>query len=479
MAVGAPAWERRYGRKVLATDILIVFASVFGAQYLRFGFAAEELEVAITDRFDLGITYTLLSLALSVGWLLLLSVWDTRDRKVIGVGAEEYKRVISSTLFAFGLFAIVAFASRAQIGRGYLLIALPVGLVLLTLSRWLWRKRLHRQRQRHKNIYRTLIVGERESSAHIAREISKNRYAGFGLLGAVTEQGTNAELVPGLPVLASYDGLLEAVDQHNVDLLIMTSSDSIEPERMRRIGWELESRNVDLIVTVALTDIAGPRIHTRPISGLPLIHVEHPAFTGRKLFLKRLFDLIVGGTALVVVSPLLMIIAVLIRADSRGPVFFKQRRIGYQGQEFSMLKFRSMVVDAEDQLPGLLDQNEGSGLLFKIKRDPRVTKMGTILRKYSLDELPQLINVMKGEMSLVGPRPSLPREVSGYEAWVRRRLLVKPGITGLWQVSGRSNLSWEDSTRLDLYYVENWSMTGDLLILSKTVRAVLGSEGAY
>lgn len=225
-----------------------MFASVFGAQYLRFGFAAEELEVPLTDRVDLGITYSLLSLALSAGWLAFLSIWDTRDRKVIGVGAEEYKRVISSTLFAFGLFAIVAFASRAQIGRGYLLIALPVGLVLLTFSRWLWRKRLHRQRQRHKNIYRTLIVGERESSAHIAREISKNRYAGFGLLGAVTEQGTNQELLPGLPVLASYDGLLEAVDRLNIDTLIMTSSDSIEPARMRRIGWELESRQVDLIV---------------------------------------------------------------------------------------------------------------------------------------------------------------------------------------------------------------------------------------
>lgn len=460
MGLSVPAWERRYGRKLLVTDTVIVLASVFGAQFLRFGISEQDLAVALTSRTEFAISYSLLSLALALGWLAILAIGDSRNPKIFGVGPVEYKRVISLTLLAFGLFAIIAYSTRAQLGRGYLFIALPAGLILLLISRWFWRKRLHRQRQRHRNIYRTLIVGERAKSAHVAREISKNRYAGFGVLGAVTERGTNEELLPGLPVVASYDELLSTVDKLRIDTLIMTSSDSIDPERMRRIGWELEARKVDLVVAAALTDIAGPRIHMRPVSGLPLIHVEYPQFTGRKQFAKRMLDLLGSALLLLLLSPVFLTIALIVRGDSPGPAFFKQRRVGMDGREFFMLKFRSMVTDAEDQLPGLLDQSEGNGFLFKLKRDPRVTRVGSVLRKYSLDELPQLVNVLKGDMSLVGPRPPLPSEVENYEAWVHRRLLVKPGITGLWQVSGRSDLSWEDSVRLDLYYVENWSLVG-------------------
>ena len=479
MDVSAPAWERRYGLKVSCTDLIIVFVAVFGAQFLRFGLRTEDVDVAIIDRTEVVVAYSLISLALALGWFITLGIGESRDPKVFGIGPVEYKRVVGLTFFTFGLYAIIAFSLRAQVGRGYLLIALPVGLVLLLLSRWLWRKRLHRQRRRHRNIYRALVVGEREKSAHVARQIARNRHAGFGLLGAVTELGSNQELLPGLPVVASYDDLLEAVDRLKVDTLIMTSPDSIAPERMRRIGWELEARNVDLIVTVALTDIAGPRIHTTPISGLPLIHVEHPKFSGRKQFAKRVFDLLGSSCLLIFLSPVLLAIALWVRVDSRGPVFFSQHRVGQGGRSFRMLKFRSMVVDAEDQLNGLLDRSEGNGVLFKIKNDPRVTRAGAFLRKHSLDELPQLFNVFRGDMSLVGPRPPLPSEVASYEDWVHRRLMVKPGITGLWQVSGRSELSWGDSVRLDLYYVENWSMIGDLAILWKTVREVLKPEGAY
>lgn len=479
MGVRVPGWERRYSRKLLATDSAVVLASVFGAQYLRFGFAMEELQIPVTSRVEFQLTYSLLSAALSLGWLAALATGDTRNPKVFGVGPTEYKRVTNVTLLVFGLYAIIAFSFKIEIGRGYLLIALPTGLFLLLLSRLIWRKRLHRQRQRHLNIYRTLIVGERAKSAHVATEISKNRYAGFGLLGAVTESGSNTDLVPGLPVVAGYDGILQAVDDLSIDTLIMTSSDSINPEQMRHLGWELEARSVDLVVAAALTDVAGPRIHSRPVSGLPLIHVEYPQFAGRKQFTKRTFDLLGSTGLLILLSPLLLVVALIVRSDSPGPIFFTQKRIGLRGREFSMLKFRSMVVDAEDQLPGLLDQSEGNGTLFKIKNDPRVTRVGATLRKYSLDELPQLINVFKGDMSLVGPRPPLLREVDTYEEWVHRRLLVKPGITGLWQVSGRSNLSWEDSVRLDLYYVENWSMTADLVILWRTVRTVTRPEGAY
>lgn len=475
--VRAVTWERKFQRTLMSSDALIVFSSVFGAQFLRFGNIDAEVEIPVAGKMAFAITYTLLSVAISLSWLLALS--KSRDPKVFGVGPLEYKRVIHATLLTFGLFAILSFGFRAQVGRGYLLIALPVGLFLLVLTRRLWRKMLHRRRREQRSMYRTLIVGERRNSAHIAREITRNYYAGFGLVGAVTQHGAGEELLPGLPIVCCYDGLLQAVDELAVDTLIMTSADSIEPSELRHIGWELAERGADLIMTFALTDIAAPRMHTRPISGLPLIHVEHPEFTGRKQHAKRIMDVAFSGIGLAALTPLMLLIAALVRIDSRGPALFKQRRVGQQGREFFMLKFRSMVVDAEAQLPELLANSDGSGLLFKMKRDPRVTRVGRFLRKYSLDELPQLINVLRGEMSLVGPRPPLPSEVESYERWVHRRLLVKPGITGLWQVSGRSDLPWEESVRLDLYYVENWSMIGDLIILWRTLRTVLKHDGAY
>lgn len=479
MGVAAPRWERRYSLKLLSTDFVIVFMSVFGAAYLRFGISSEELQIPLTERTRFAIDYTLLSAILCLVWLFALHLFDTRDEKIFGTGPSEYKRIINATLTSFGLFAIVAFTFQMQIGRGYLMIALPTGLFLLLATRWMWRKRLHRQRGRGLNTYRTLIVGERNKILHVAENIRRDAYVGFDLLGAVTEHGSNHELLPNIPVIAGYAGLLGAVDSEQADTVIITGADTITPEELRRIGWELETRRVDLIVAPSLTDIAGPRIHARPVSGLPLIHVEYPRFTGRKYFMKRFSDLVLSSALLVLLSPILLVLALIVKFGSKGPIIFRQRRVGLQGREFNMLKFRSMVVDAEDQLPGLLDRTEGNGVLFKMKNDPRITRAGRWMRKYSMDELPQLVNVFKGDMSLIGPRPPLPREVETYEEWVHRRLLVKPGITGLWQVSGRSELSWEDSIRLDLYYVENWSMTGDLLILWKTVRTVLRPEGAY
>jgi exopolysaccharide biosynthesis polyprenyl glycosylphosphotransferase len=212
---------------------------------------------------------------------------------------------------------------------------------------------------------------------------------------------------------------------------------------------------------------------------LPLIHVTTPTLEGGQRVAKRLFDVCASGVLIVLATPLMAAIALAIKLASPGPVLFKQERVGIQGAHFKMLKFRSMVIDAEQRLSELEHRNEGSGVLFKIKDDPRITPIGKLLRKYSLDELPQLFNVFAGSMSLVGPRPPLPKEVEGYEKDVRRRLLVKPGLTGLWQVSGRSNLSWQDSVRLDLYYVENWSLAGDVVILLKTARAVFHTTGAY
>lgn len=478
-AKSTPAWEKRYSRKILTTDIAIVITSVFFSQWLRYGSLLTELQVSRSDRNAFDIYYTEISIAIIIVWLIALAVSGSRAPQAFGTGPTEYKRVINSTFFIFGGFAIIAYLVQAPIARGYLSFALPIGLVLLLLSRWLWRKRLHRQRKRGKNVYRTLVLGERSKSEHVAQQIMRSHFNGLWIVGAITEHGSRLNLIRDVEVVGGYDDILDAIDQTDADTLVLTSSDALSPTHIRQLGWELESRNVNLIAAASLTDIAGPRIHMRPVQGLPLMHIDYPRFQGWRRVTKRFFDLTVSSIALIVFSPLFIVLAALIKRDSKGPVLFMQERIGLDGRPFRMFKFRSMVADAENYLPNLLNQSEGSGVLFKIREDPRITRLGRLIRKYSLDELPQLGNVFLGHMSLVGPRPPLPSEVNQYDEWTERRLLVPPGITGLWQVSGRSDLSWEDSVRLDLYYVENWSLVGDVMILLRTFRAVLKPVGAY
>ncbi len=332
---------------------------------------------------------------------------------------------------------------------------------------------------------RLLLLGGPSAVEHLAVSLRRAKFAGYLPVAAYTpgaQVGAEPTSLSGLPVLghqADVSSIIEAIKDCDADAVAVSAGVQLHPQILRHLGWELAARNTALIMAPALTDIAGPRIHTQQVAGLPLIHVTTPTLEGGQRVAKRLFDILVSGLLIFLTLPLMAAIALWVKLDSRGPALFRQERVGMEGQPFTMLKFRSMVVAAEDLLSDLAKHNEGNGVLFKMKQDPRVTKAGRVLRKFSLDELPQLFNIFVGEMSLVGPRPPLPREVAVYEHDVRRRLLVKPGLTGLWQVSGRSNLSWQDSVRLDLYYVENWSLTGDLLILLRTVRAVFRSTGAY
>jgi exopolysaccharide biosynthesis polyprenyl glycosylphosphotransferase len=474
-------WERAYAARLFVTDLLIVIVTVIGAQVLSFGLADRRVYVDEEARFlTFSVGYTLVSVIVVVAWMLSLGFYATRDRKITGSGSTEYKRIIDATLRLFGLFAIVVFLLKAEVGRGYLLIALPSGLILLLFGRWMWRHWLVRKRRAGGYAHRALLLGNREKSEHVAASIQRDSTAELRVIGALTRQGSvERTLTSGIPVLGRFEDILDAVDSSAADTVILTGADAIGPQVMRRLGWDLEARGVRLIVAPALTDIAGPRIHARPVAGLPLIHVDFPTFEGRRHSAKRAFDIIASGLGLVLLSPVFLVLTILVRRDSPGPAFFRQERVGLNGKRFAMHKFRSMVTDAEAQLHTLLDQSDGNGVLFKLKQDPRVTKVGGVLRRYSLDELPQLIDVFRGDMSLVGPRPPLAHEVEQYDDWSHRRLLVKPGITGLWQVSGRSELSWEDSVRLDLYYVENWSLTGDIIILWRTVKAVVRPVGAY
>lgn len=473
-------WQRDYARRLFFTDLAVVSVAIFGSQLFWFGTRRAELRIPIDQVADFTIGYSLISLGLVALWMFALGFYATRDRTIIGSGSIEYKRIVDATMRLFGTTAIAVFLLKVDLARGYFLSALPLGLLFILIGRWLWRQWLIARRYEGRYVHRALVVGEREKSMHVAVSIRRDPAAGLYVVGALTENGSvDQDLVDGVVVLGDFTQVLVAIDELQIDTLIFTGADSFGPRRLRELGWELESRKVDLIMAPALTDVAGPRIHSRPVAGLPLIQVDFPTFEGAKHGAKRAFDVIASGIGLVLLSPVLLCIVIAVRRDSEGPALFRQDRVGLNGEAFRMIKFRSMVVDAEAQLPSLLDQSDGNGMLFKLKADPRVTKVGAVLRRYSLDELPQLINVFRGDMALVGPRPPLVTEVEEYDGWAQRRLLVKPGITGLWQVSGRSDLSWEDSIRLDLYYVENWSPTGDVVILYRTIRAITRSSGAY
>lgn len=471
-------WRAKKARILRIVDAFVVTWAVTGAYVVRFGLEPN------AEGSGLDLAYVWFSIILVLAWWLMLGAWNSRQSRILGSGPDEYKRVAAASLWLFGLIAIVSYVLRIDTARGYVGIALPVGLLGLLLGRWLLRQHLSVDRLKGSSMHRLLLIGGPSAVAHLDSSLKGAQHAGYEPIAAYTPGTHPAEPIgsSSLPVLGHKPdtaSILQAIDQCRADAVAVSAGVQLHPQTLRHLGWELAARNVGLIMAPALTDIAGPRIHTQQVAGLPLIHVTTPTLEGGQRVAKRLFDVVVSCVLIIVTLPLMAILAAAVKLDSPGPVLFRQNRVGMGGAEFAMLKFRSMVVDAEQQLAKLADRNEGNGVLFKIRNDPRITRSGRFLRKYSLDELPQLFNIFAGSMSLVGPRPPLPQEVAGYEHDVRRRLLVKPGLTGLWQVSGRSNLSWQDSVRLDLYYVENWSLAGDLVIILRTVRAVFHSTGAY
>ena len=474
-------WARSYARRLALTDFAAIGLAVALAQVVSFGFRSADVVTDSPD--DLSLSYSIISIVLGLAWMAMLLLYATRDRRIVGAGATEYKRIVDATVHLFGGVAIVAFLGKVDLARGYIILSLPLGLILILGTRWFWRRWLSRQRSRGLYSSRVLLVGSRASATAVARDLARVPQAGYVVVGACVPGDSTKQFLAGgaVPVSGNLDELHEILAEVRADTVVVTGSDELPPERIRELSWSLEPGRQHLVLAPSLTDIGGPRIHMRPVAGLPLVHVETPRYEGFKHFSKRAFDLGASGLLIFVSSPLLAAIAIWVRLSSPGPVLFRQERVGRGGERFTMLKFRSMVVDAEQLLADLqgADRDEGNIVMFKMKNDPRVTPAGLFLRRFSIDELPQLFNVFAGSMSLVGPRPPLDREVAVYSKHVHRRFLVKPGITGPWQVSGRSNLSWEDTVRLDLYYVENWSITGDLLILWRTARAVIGRDGAY
>ena len=462
-------WERRYVHALVLSDLIAGVVAGVVTFMIRFGDSV--------TAYNRG--YIVLSALLPAALLVVLAFCRAYERRYLFVGSDEYQRVIRGGVSLIAAASVVSYALDLDLARSYVLVALPVAIAALVLSRFLLRKRLHLARARGENLRRVIVVGHELSVIGITRQLRRERYHGLEVVGACLPPDADGIGVTDLTVYGTFDEVASAVQQADADTVVVLSCPELDGAAVRRLAWQLERDEVDLVVASALVDVAGARTTIRPFDGLPMLHVEHPRLHGGSRLVKDVVDRLGALLLLILSGPVLLGVALCVGLTSSGPVLFRQVRVGRDGRHFRIFKFRSMYIDAEARLAELRHLNEHDGVLFKIRDDPRVTPVGRWLRRFSLDELPQLLNVLLGQMSLVGPRPPLPTEVAAYADDVRRRLAVKPGMTGLWQVSGRSDLSWEEAVRLDLRYVENWSLSLDLVILLRTVTAVVRSSGAY
>ena len=465
-------WQRSYAAKLRVTDSLVVVGAILLAQYVRFGGPLNA--AGYPHHFVL-----VFSLLFALGWLFALTAFHTRSARLVGTGVEEYRRVVAASFWTFGAIAIVTLLFKADIARGYLAVALPVGTVSLVLSRWAWQTAVARKRVAGGCRTAVLAFGEEHAVADLAGELTRNSADGYEVVGVgmpgygpprgeyLTVNGRQ------VPIVGGESDMLAAIRTCDADTVAIAGTEHFGMRGIRRLIWDLEPLGVDLVVSTGVMDVALSRLVMRPTAGLPLLHIEKPQYRGAKRFGKNAFDVCFAVAALCLTWPLLAVSAVAIKLTSRGPIFEPVPRIGMDGEPFSMLKLRTTVVDREPRPDlSLLSAIDTDGNTHPVDDGPAATPVGRFLQRFSIDELPQFINVLKREMSVVGPRPPLRQEVEAYDVEVLRRLLVRPGITGLWQVSGRAGLSWTESVRLDLAYVDNWSMTSDVMIVIKTGKAV-------
>lgn len=463
----ADGWERtavRYMFSALGLDLLTAFLVA----------AATLISVLPAD----GVTLAFAA-AVSGAFVLAVALMHGYELSSLGDGPSEFQAVLrGGGLLAAGLMA-AAFTSQVAVPRRIVFVGVPLMVLVAWLTRYAQRRVLHRARAKGKGMIRTVLVGDPIQVNRLVEELSREPYHGYSVIGACTPSldlalATQEQRVPLIGAIADVP---QVVVDHNADLVVVAGS-VLNGEALRRLSWALGRAGTDLMVAPDLVEVIGPRLSLRPTTTLPLLKVEVGAPRRRRVA-KAALDLALGLMLTVAAAPIIAAAALAVRISSPGPAFFKQTRVGIDGRHFTMWKLRSMYVDADARRAQLLASSDRDGPMFKMHDDPRITPVGRFLRKYSIDELPQLINVVTGDMSLVGPRPPLEAEVAQYRDAVHRRLHVRPGLTGLWQVSGRADLDWEESVRLDLRYVDNWSVMMDLLILWKTGRAVFAGTGAY
>jgi exopolysaccharide biosynthesis polyprenyl glycosylphosphotransferase len=420
-------------------------------------------------------TYVSLTLIVVLSWMIVLVMRGAYDTRVLGVGSEEFKRVVSATATVFGAVAIVAFALKLDLSRGFVLITFAVGISLLLTVRWSLRAWLRHERRYGHFLHRTIVVGAEPMKTEILDILDRDPIAGFTVVDVIDEPPANVDT---LTLDNWLDEVMTRISLQDADTVAVAGSPALGHQVIQRLAWRLEGPRVDLLVAPAVGDVAGPRVTMRMAADLPLLHLDEPHLTGPKRAIKRTLDIVAGTLLLLLFLPFMIVAAIGVKVSSRGPVLYVQQRVGRGGQIIHFPKFRTMYVGADkmrDEVIGKPDE----GILDRYRRDPRITPFGRILRRWSIDEMPQVVNVISGSMSLVGPRPVLVDEMPLLGDADHRRHLTKPGLTGLWQVSGRKTVDWDERMRLDLDYVEHWSPALDLVIVAKTVKAILMGDGAY
>lgn len=482
--------QSRYRLGVLAGDVLVIL----GASLLAGWIAGWPLVVPSRTEVLQGTSMRLVGTVVALVWLAMIFGFSGYSRRRLGAGTQEYSSVLMATTATAGTTAFFAYLTWTNVPRDYFLPLIGLGLVGLGVWRYSARRIVRAMRVRNAYVVPTVVLGGRVEVERVLRIFERETWAGYAVQGVVLTDDPvpddldaasgitsldDMEEVRGCPVVGRSTDLRDTLTRLETQTLVIASTGGVGGMGVRRLMWQLEDSDIEIVVAPYFNDLDSNRIDVRPLAGLPLLALRQPEFTGPQRLLKRVMGAAIAGIALVALVPVMLTLAVLIKRDSPGPVLFRQTRVGRNGRPFQCLKFRTMYVDAEERLHEVAMDSDGNGLLFKMHVDPRVTPVGRVLRRLSLDELPQLINVLVGSMALVGPRPPLPHEVEQYSGDLHRRLLVTPGMTGLWQVSGRSDLTLQESTRLDLYYVDNWSFVLDVEIVLRTVRAVLSGRGAY
>lgn len=466
------------GHRLKAAVILTDAATLVVGLVLAYQLRGLAFEGARPERHDSSVVLAAAAMPL---WLWIFARYRLYGARQVMSRLDETNALIHATGVSIVITAGAASLVGFHAARGWLVIAVFVLVPLLTVERLAVRSVIARMRRRGRLLRPVVIVGDSMEARAVGTELAIHPRLGYKVLGYVR---TGADTVDapdvvslGPPVLGHIDGIRDHLATTGAEGVIIATT-GVDCLLSNRLARELTCAGLHVELTSSLNDITSKRLSVRSAGRFPLVHVE-PVRHGWRAVAKRAFDVVGAATALIVLSPVLVLIAALVKATSPGPILFRQARVGRNGSPFELLKFRSMVVDAEEAVIDLVALNETDGPMFKIRNDPRVTRVGQTLRRFSLDELPQLWNVIKGDMSLVGPRPALHSEMAGWPTELHQRLRVRPGLTGMWQVSGRSNAPFEDYVRLDLYYVDNWSLLNDLVIIVRTVPVVCLGRGGY
>ncbi len=458
---------RVYATRAVIWDIVAVTAASVIGFILRW---AIPYNLSISD----GI-YVFFAFVVIVSWMGVLTLRGAYDTRILGVGSEEFKRIVGASAVVFGAIAIVSFALKLDLSRGFVLITFIAGIVLLLSVRWILRGWLRHERMYGHFLHRTIVIGSGAAQAEIVDMLDRDPVAGFTVVDVIDEPDIDASETQ---LDQWLDEVMARINLEDADTVAVAGSRALEQVVIQRLAWRLEGPRVDLLVAPNIGDVAGPRVTMRMAADLPLLHLDEPHLTGPKRAIKRALDIVFGVILFLLFSPFMIVAAIGTFATSRGPILYRQERVGRGGEAITVTKFRTMYVGADKKRAEVIGGPDEK-IFERYKSDPRITPFGRLLRRWSIDEMPQVVNVIRGNMSLVGPRPVLPEELGLFDDADHRRHLTKPGLTGLWQVSGRKEVDWEERMRMDLDYVENWSPALDLVIVAKTAKVVLSGRGAY